>query len=320
MRVARVTREAEDINAYELVPADGGELPAWEPGSHLDVALPGGMVRPYSLCNAPSERHRYVIAVQREANGRGGSRAMHEQVREGTVLAVSLPRNAFRLQPRDATGPDFSVLVAGGIGITPLLAMARALRAQGRPFVLHYCTRGPERTAFRELLTSPEWAPDVKVHHDGGDPSRGLDVKALLAARPEGAHLYCCGPGGLMKAVRAAALAGGWPEGAIHFESFTAEPLVAPVDGDSAFEVVIRSTGQVLAVPPGKSVLNVLTQAGLIVPSSCESGTCGTCQTHLLEGEPDHRDTYLTDEEKQAGKCMLVCVSRARSKRLTLDL
>jgi vanillate monooxygenase ferredoxin subunit len=314
VRVARVTREAEDINAYELVPEEGGELPAWDAGSHLDVALPGGLVRPYSLCNEPAERHRYVIAVQREAKGRGGSRAMHDQVREGTVLAVSRPRNAFRLQPA-----PFTLLIAGGIGITPLLAMARTLLREGRPFVLHVCTRSPERTAFRELLASPELSPHVHVHHDGGDPKKGLDVRALLAHRPAGAHLYCCGPNGLMGAVREAALAGGWPQEAVHFESFTAEPLVASAS-DDGFEVVVRSTGQVLPVPRGKSILNVLLEAGLMVPSSCESGTCGTCQTNVLEGEADHRDSVLTDEEKRAGRCMMVCVSRARSKRLTLDL
>jgi vanillate O-demethylase ferredoxin subunit len=317
VRVARVVRETGEINSYELVPADGGELPAWDAGSHLDVALPSGQVRPYSLCNDPAERHRYVIAVKREDGGRGGSLAMHQQVREGTVLAVSLPRNAFRLQPGE--GPV--VLVAGGIGLTPLLAMAHTLKREGRPFTLHVCTRTPEATAFHALLASPEWAPHVRLHHTGGEPGRRADLRALLAGRPDGAHLYCCGSTGLMRAVREAALEGGWPEAAVHFESFSAEPLVAPVGGaDDTFEVVVQSTGQVLPVPAGTSLLNALSAAGVMVPSSCESGVCGTCQTNVLEGEADHRDSFLTDEEKQGGKCMLVCVSRARSRRLTLDL
>ncbi len=314
VRVARITREAEDIQSYELVPVDAQALPEWDAGSHLDVALPGGMVRPYSLCGEPTETHRYLISVLREANGRGGSRAMHEQVREGTILAVSRPRNAFRLRQA-----PFSLLIAGGIGITPLLAMARTLLREGRAFVLRVCTRSPERTPFTSLLGSPEWAPHVHLHHDGGDPSKGLDVRALLAHRPQGAHLYCCGPGGLMSAVRSAALGGAWPEEAVHFESFTAEPLVAR-EGDEGFEVVVKSTGQVLKVPPGKSILNVLVSAGVMVPSDCQAGTCGTCLTNVLEGEPEHRDSFLSDDEHKGGKCMTVCVSRARSRRLMLDL
>jgi vanillate monooxygenase ferredoxin subunit len=313
LRVQRITPEAEGILSYELVPADGGALPHFEAGSHLDVHVPGGRVRQYSLCNDPEETHRYLLAVQREPQGRGGSRAMHEQVRPGDVLTTSGPRNTFPLLY--ARG---YVLVAGGIGITPLLSMAHALRRQGAPWHLHYCTRSPERTAFRELLSSPAFEGHVTFHHDGGDPARGLDVKALLATRPGGTRLYCCGPAGLLRAVREAATLHEWPREKVHFESFSAEGTRAIRDqADTEFQVVLRSTGDTYSVPPGQSVLNVLRRNGLRVPSDCEAGTCGT---RVLDGEPEHRDTFLSEPQRAARCTMLVCVSRARGRKLVLDL
>ncbi|PTL83467.1 oxidoreductase [Vitiosangium sp. GDMCC 1.1324] len=295
---------------------EGGALPPFEAGSHVDVHVPGGFLRQYSLCNDPEERHRYVIAVQCDPKGRGGSQAMHERVRVGDVLTTSLPRCDFPLLYARS-----HVLVAGGIGITPLLSMAHALRRQGARWHLHYCTRSPERTAFRELLTSPAFAGHVTFHHDGGDPARGLDVRALLSTRSGGTRLYCCGPAGLMRAVREASLQHTWPREKVHFEAFSAEASGAISDrADTEFQVVIRSTGACYPVPPGKTVLNVLRQNGLRVPSDCEAGTCGTCLTRVLDGDPDHRDTFLP-EARRAARCdMLVCVSRARSRKLVLDL
>jgi vanillate O-demethylase ferredoxin subunit len=316
LRVERITPVAEDIRTYELVPAQGGTLPPFEAGSHLDVHIPGGLQRQYSLCNDPEERHRYVIAVQREAQGRGGSRTMHEKVHPGTVLTTSAPRNSFPL----LYAQEY-VLVAGGIGITPLLSMAHALKRQGARWHLHYCTRSPERTAFRELLASSGFASHVTVHHDGGDPARGLDVKALLATRPAGGRLYCCGPAGLMRAVYEAAVHHQWPREKVHFEAFSAEGTSAIGDqADVEFQVVVRSTGATYPIPPGESVLNVLRRNGLSIDSGCESGSCGTCLTRIVEGKPDHRDTYLSDAERDECREMLVCVSRARSQKLVLDL
>jgi vanillate O-demethylase ferredoxin subunit len=316
LRVQRITLEAEGIRSYELVPADGGSLPPFEPGSHLDVHVPGGFMRQYSLCNDSSETHRYLIAVQRDANGRGGSQAMHDRVREGDVLTTRLPRCDFPLMYARSY-----VLVAGGIGITPMISMAWQLQRQGSPWHLHYCTRSPERTAFRELLASPAFAGHVTFHHDGGDPARGLDVKALLATRTGGTRVYCCGPAPLMRAVRDATVHHQWPREKVHFEAFSAEATGAIGDlADTEFQVVIRSTGATYPVPPGQTVLNVLRNNGLRVQSDCEAGSCGTCLTRVLDGDPDHRDTYLPEAQRTARCNMLVCVSRARSRQLVLDL
>ena len=240
LRVRRITPEAEGIFSYELVASNGGRLPPFEAGSHLDVHVPGGFLRQYSLCNDPEDtHHRYVIAVQRDDHGRGGSRAMHELVREGDVLTTSFPHCDFPLLYARRY-----VLVAGGIGITPLLSMAHALRRQHVPWHLHYCTRSPERTAFRARLSSA-FAGHVTLHHDGVDPARGLDVKALLATRTGGTRLYCCGPAGLMRAVREASLLHQWPREKVHFEAFSAEASGAIIDrADTRRRVVVEhSTG-----------------------------------------------------------------------------
>ncbi len=317
VRVARVAREAEDILSYELVAAEGGDLPAFEAGAHLEVLVPGpgDFLRSYSLCNDPEETHRYVITVARDARGRGGSSAMHERVREGAVLEIRAPRNNFPLLFARSY-----VLVAGGIGITPLLSMARRLSRTGADYTLYYCAREPGRAAYRELLSQAPFAGRVRFSFDGGDPAQGLDVKALLATRQPGARLYCCGPTGLMQAVRDAATQHRWPWEKVHFESFTAEGTRAATGREEQdFEVAIRSTGQVLQVPAGQSVLNVLRRNGVRVPSDCEAGTCGTCVTRVCDGQPDHRDTFF-QTEPAGDQRMLICVSRARSKRLVLDL
>ena len=309
VRVSEIVREAEGINSYVLEPTDGG-LPPFTPGAHVQVTTPGGLVRPYSLAGAPADAKRWIIAVQHEPAGRGGSRSMHEGVRVGTTLALGAPRNQFPL--RDGSP---ALLVAGGIGITPLLSMARSLDRAGRAFSLVYLTRGPEKTAFKEALAAPNLARRVRIHHDGGDPAKALDLKALLATRPDGAHLYCCGPAGLMAAVKQAAWES-WPVDAVHFESFSAAPEAAAEQ--RLFKLKVRSTGEELEVPPGKSALRALLDAGYFVPSSCEEGTCGTCLTGVVEGEPEHRDACLTEEERARG--MTVCCSRARGGSITVDL
>jgi vanillate O-demethylase ferredoxin subunit len=241
---------------------------------------------------------------------------LHDTVREGDPLLVSAPRNTFPLLHARAY-----VLVAGGIGITPLLAMARVLQRTDAEYTLHYCTRTPERTAFLEELSSPPFASRVHLHHDDGDPAKGLDVSQLLSRRQPGTRLYCCGPVGLMQAVRVAMLRHGWPWEKAHFESFTAAGVnTALGTEDSEFEVSIRSSGAVLRVPKGQSVLNVLRRNGLRVPSDCEAGSCGTCLTRVCDGVPDHRDSFFGGPEQAGQGRMLVCVSRARSRRLVLDL
>ena len=315
VRVARIRQEAEGIKSFELVAADGGRLPNFSPGAHLIFYLPIGLARQYSLCNDAAETNRYVVAVLKEPGGRGGSQYMHEQVRESDILEISSPRNNFPLK----LDMDVSILIAGGIGVTPLLAMARQLKNQAKPFHLYYCSRSAERTAFRALLSAPPFTDQVTFIHDGGDPSKGLDVASLLRDRQAGAQVYCCGPAPLMNAVREAGAH--WPSGTISFESFTADPAQdVDTSQDQGLEVVIQSTGAVLQVPADKTILEVLTDHGIEVESLCEEGYCGTCITDVVEGEPDHRDIVLTDEEKESNKLMTVCCSRALSKRLVLDL
>lgn len=309
LAVERITREAEGIRRYELRRGDGGPLPRFTAGAHMELEVPGGFKRAYSLCNDPAETNRYVIAVQRELQGRGGSRAMHDQVSVGQALFGSEPRNSFEL-----VDAERYVLIAGGIGVTPLLSMAQTLRREGRCFALHYCTRDEARTAFRNEIRSPELRDHVFVHHDGGDPERGLNVKALLAEPSKGAHLYCCGPKGLMDAVRGASAS--WLPENVHFESFGANAEA----GDAAFEVELASTGQVIPVGAKETILQALRGHGVTLPSDCEAGSCGTCVTSLLAGEADHRDSYLSDAERRSNVAICPCVSRAKCKRLKLDL
>ncbi len=316
VKVRAVRQLTPQINAYELVATEGA-LPEFEPGAHVNVAVDPGLVRSYSLCNDPTVRDHYLIAVKREDAGRGGSRLLHQRVRTGDDLFITEPRNNFPLQ----IDAPFSLLLAGGIGITPLLSMLRVLVRNGRDVMLHVCTRSPEETPFREELAQEPLSRHLRFHHDGGVPGRGLDLGVLLRARPEGAQLYCCGPAGMMNAVRERAAH--WPAESLHFESFGGGGAAAvekqPARADTLFEVEIKSSGQVLEVPPGRSMLHVLLENGVYVDSNCEEGTCATCAVRVIEGTPDHRDTVLTDQERSSGK-MCSCVSRACSKRLLVDL
>jgi vanillate O-demethylase ferredoxin subunit len=314
VRVTRKTVEAEDICSFELASVDGAALPSFSAGSHVDVQVPGGLTRQYSLCNDPAESHRYLIGVLRDAGSRGGSIAMHEHVHEGSLLQISPPKNHFAL----AHHAPRHLLLAGGIGITPILCMAERLSAIGAEFELHYATRSRARTAFFERIGGAAFAPRAAFHFDDGAPAQRLDIAATLARQGAGTHLYVCGPGGFMDAVLAAARAGGWDEGRIHFEFFNAD--VAPRAGDGAFEVQLASSGRVIQVPADRSVLAALADAGVVVPSSCEQGVCGTCLTRVIDGTPDHRDQYLLPDEQAAGDQFTPCCSRAKSARLVLDL
>ncbi len=313
VRVVAKRVEAVDICSFELAALDGGPLPAFSAGSHVDVELPGGMTRQYSLCNDPKEQHRYLIAVLRDADSRGGSSAMHG-VGEGDVLRISTPKNHFPLEH----GATHSLLLAGGIGVTPILCMAERLAAIGASFEMHYCTRSRDRTAFVERIGASTFAPKVRFHHDDGPDDQRLALDAVLGAPAPGVHLYVCGPTGFMDAVLGRARSLGWTAAQLHAEYFGAE--IVKSDTDASFEVQIASSGRVVVVPPERNVVEVLAEAGIVIPTACEQGVCGTCLTRVLEGEPDHKDMYLTPEEQAANDQFTPCCSRARSARLVLDL
>ena len=315
VRIARKHTEAQDICSLELVPLDGHSLPAFTAGSHIDLHLPGGLVRQYSLCNDPGDAARYVVGVLRDAASRGGSAAVHEQLGEGQQITIGAPRNLFALHPQR---PARHLLLAGGIGITPLLAMARQLAREGADFELHYCARSRDRMAFADLLQSMPWASQVHLHLDGEAGKGSLDMAGLLGTPQQDLHLYVCGPKGFMDAALGQARASGWDESRLHYEFFAGE--AAQREGDAGFEVEIASTGQVVRVAPEQTVVQALAAIGVEVQTSCEQGVCGTCLTRVLSGEPEHRDMYLTEDEQAACDQFLPCCSRAKSPRLVLDL
>ncbi len=314
VRVAVRRDEALDICSLDLVPVDDSALPAFSAGAHIDVHLPGSLVRQYSLCNPPGETHRYRIAVLRDAASRGGSATVHDQLQVGTVLDIGTPRNLFELDP----AAPHHLLLAGGIGITPLLAMAEQLAAQGGAFTLHHATRSRERTPFVAQLATTPYADRVHHHFDDGPATQKLDLAATLRSAPAGSHLYVCGPTGFMEAVLAEGRAQGWDEARLHREYFAAAPTGTA--GDGGFELELASSGRVIPVAADQTALAALLAAGLDIPMSCEQGVCGTCLTGVKSGVPDHRDQYLTPEERAANNQFLPCCSRASSARLVLDL
>jgi vanillate O-demethylase ferredoxin subunit len=314
VRVARKTVEALDICTFELVDVDGGALPAFSAGSHIDVQLPNGLTRQYSLCNDPSESHRYLIGVLKDPATRGGSLAMHELVKEGDVLVISTPKNHFPL----AHDARRSLLLAGGIGVTPILCMAERLAIVGEAFEMHYCTRSLERTAFRDRILRSSFAVDVRFHFDDGAVGQKLDIGALLAMPQPSVHVYVCGPKGFMDAVLGAARGAGWPETQLHYEFFSAAPVKSEADG--SFQVKLASSGRIVVVPKARSVVQALAEVGVDIATSCEQGVCGTCLTRVLEGEPDHRELFLTPEEQAANDQFTPCCSRSKSPLLVLDL
>ena len=314
VQVARKTVEALDISSFELVSTDGKPLPAFSAGSHVDVHLPSGITRQYSLCNDAGESHRYLIGVLRDPASRGGSRAMHDEVNEGDVLRISTPKNHFEL----AHAATHSILLAGGIGVTPILCMAERLAVTGKSFEMHYCTRSADRTAFRQRIADAAFAPQVQFHFDDGAAEQKLVLEQVLGTVQPGTHLYVCGPKGFMDWVLGSARAAGWPEAQLHFEFFGAD--VAPSADDSGFDVKLASSGRVIRIPADRTVVQALGDAGIEVQVSCEQGVCGTCLTRVLDGEPDHKDLYLTPEEQAANDQFTPCCSRARSPMLVLDL
>jgi vanillate O-demethylase ferredoxin subunit len=305
--------EALDICSYELTCALGGPLPYFSAGAHIDVHLPSGLIRQYSLCNHPQERHRYVIGVLKDAASRGGSHSMHEHIEIGDRLIISEPRNLFPL----VEGARRSLLFAGGIGITPILSMAEQLAHSGADFELHYCARSSVRAAFVERLKGASFSDRVHLHFDEEAESR-LDAAKVLANPAPDVHLYVCGPSGFMQHVLDSAKAQGWSEGQLHREYFAAAPVDVSADGE--FQIRLRSTGQVFDIPADKTVVQVLESNGVEIAISCEQGVCGTCLTRVLEGVPDHRDLFLTEAEQAANDQFTPCCSRAKSALLVLDL
>ncbi|WP_237214679.1 PDR/VanB family oxidoreductase [Falsiroseomonas oryziterrae] len=310
LRVAGAARIAEDIHRFDLVHPDGAALPGFTAGAHLKVRTPNALVRRYSLCSDPNDTGAYSIAVKREAGGAGGSAAMCDALRAGDLLPCTAPRNDFPLSGR----PVSRVFIAGGIGITPIMAMIHELEGTGGPpWKLWYLTRSPAHTAFRDELLA--FGSKVVFHHDGGDPDLAFDLWPVLE-QPKGRHVHCCGPRGLMQAVRD--MTGHWPSAAVHFEDFGA--AAAPRAEDAPFRVRLARSGTTVEVPVGTTMLDALRAAGHAVPSSCEAGTCGTCRTRLLGGSADHRDLVLMEHEKVGW--VMPCVSRAAPgcAELVLDL
>lgn len=302
---------AQDIVRFELVDAAGGPLPPFAPGAHIPVRTPVGAVRRYSLAGDPAAGDRYEIAVKRDAAGRGGSTSMADSLHAGGTLAVAAPRNEFELHPRARR----FLFIAGGIGITPMMAMMRHLvNTDGRPFVLHYCTRSPGHTAFAGVLAEDPFRAHVHLHHDNGDPARAFDFWPLLEKAQAGTHVYCCGPRALMDGVRD--MSGHWAGGSVHFESFGVDSALRRLD--HPFRVHLARSGKTLDVPADRSILEVLREHGVKVRSSCEAGSCGTCRTGLVNGVAEHRDFVLGPDEQDSA--IMTCVSRARGDALTLDL
>lgn len=306
--VAEREEVCDGVVALVLRRPDGGRLPDWAPGSHIDLALPTGLTRQYSLCGDRWDAHSYRIGVLREPAGRGGSAYVHDRLRPGDRVGVSAPRNNFPLVPAESY-----LFVAGGIGIAPLLPMIQQAAMLGSDWSLLYGGRQRSSMAFLEELA---YHGD-RVHVVPQDEYGLLDLSAWLSRPRPGTRVYCCGPAPLIEAVEEATL--GWPAHSLHTERFTPSELGAPVRAE-AFDVELRRSGRTVTVTPAESVLEAVRRAGGTVLSSCEQGTCGTCETVVLDGRPDHRDSILSDHEREAGDRMFLCVSRSRTDRLTLDL
>jgi ferredoxin-NADP reductase len=306
-----ITFEADRINSYTLQAANGGSLPAFTAGAHIDLHLAPDLVRSYSLTNDPAERQRYVIAVKHELDGRGGSAFVHNRLKVGDVLSISAPRNNFALDE----GDHGSIFIAGGIGVTPILSMLRRAAALGRRWTLHYASRTRRDAAFLQDIQALANGNEVNAvfDHEAGDAP--LDLAAIAAAASNGTHLYCCGPLPMLDAFKAATRSK--PSHTVHLEYFSTDQEAATEGG---FEVRLAKSGRTIAIAPGKTILATLLDAGVAVSYACSEGTCGTCETRVIEGIPDHRDVYLTDDEHAGNKQIMICCSGSKSPVLVLDL
>ncbi len=311
LRVHSIAHGADAILVFDLRDRDSAPLPPFSAGSHIDVHMPGEMVRSYSLLNDSRERNRYLIAIKREEAGRGGSAWMHERVRVGMPLAISLPRNHFEA----CEDAPFSLLFAGGIGITPIWSIAQRLNALAMPWRMHYRARHRRGALLVDELAAEPIAPHVSLSFSEDARSPRLDLAAAVASAPAGTHFYCCGPVAMVDGFRAACAQ--VEPARVHYEYFASAEAPAVEGG---FKVRLAQSGQVVEVQPGCTVLESLARAGVAVPSSCQQGVCGACEVTVLAGTPDHRDLVLSDAEKASGRTMMICCSGALSAELTLDL
>jgi len=318
LKVADIQQLTDNIKSFELVSADSGHLPSWEAGSHIDIEIDGHMRRSYSLSNKPGDTERWVTAILREENGTGGSKFMHDKVSVGDVLTIAEPpTNHFPLDEK----ADSHVLIGGGIGITPLLSMGYRLKDMAADCHLHYCTKSKEDTAFYDEILEVFGSAGVTFHHDGGDPSQGIDLEDVLDVQQNGQHLYLCGPGGLINAAREAA--SHWRDGTVHFELFasakTGDEKSEAAAGDQPFEVELKESGITFTVPADKSIIELMWANEVDVMYACEDGWCGNCKVGLISGKVDHRDEFLDEADRE--NFIQVCVSRAMpGEKLVLDI
>ncbi len=313
-RVTAVEKVADGIQSYELRPIDGSVFPAFDAGAHIDVRIADGVVRQYSMYNSPSEQDRYLIAVKREDPGRGGSRQLQDETAVGDTLQISAPRNNFPLRAQI----DRTILIAGGIGITPILSMAHKLHERGDDFEMHICVRNNAMLPFGSSLRELPFADRLIIHTDDGEAAQKFDPATHLGSGAPSKHLYICGPSAFMAWVIGAAKDQGWADDAIYSETFV--PRVIETRENKPFEVVLGRSGKVLKVKADEFLIDVLNRHKCGIPCSCTQGICGSCITPVLEGEPDHRDAIMTDEERSRNDKMCVCVGRARGDRLVLDV
>ncbi|MEX3972735.1 PDR/VanB family oxidoreductase [Paraburkholderia caribensis] len=315
--IRRIEEVAQGIRMFELAPLDGTRLPEYTPGAHIDVHLPTGLVRQYSLCGGPQQRDAYVIAVQHNAASRGGSRAMHALQVDDT-LSIEGPRNHFPL----ANDARHSVLLAGGIGITPLLSMAERLAQTQASFELHYCVRNRERAAFLDRLDAPHLNGRCTLYTDDAPADARIDVARIVRDPLPGSHLYVCGPSGFMDHAFDTAKQAGWTDRHLHREYFSAPAIDTRDNAPTAraFSVRLARSGKLVSVSERETVVQALAAHGLCIETSCEQGVCGTCLTRVLAGDPEHRDLYLTDDERARNDQFLPCCSRSHTDELVLDL
>lgn len=309
LHVHAIVFETDAVRLFELRDPDVDALPSFTPGAHIDIILQHGLVRSYSLIGDPADTTRYVLGVQREPQSRGGSRLMHDQLRVGDLLQISRPINNFPLVEDAPT----SVLIAGGIGITPILPMIDRLAALGRPFILHYGARERRTSPFLARLAGHGEKVRMAFSRELG--GRRLDIAGIVASTPANAELYCCGPTGMLEAFRTASA--NRDPARVHVEHFSA---TEPPAVEGGFNVTLARSGRTIAVPPGLAILDALIAAGLDPPCSCLEGVCGTCETRVIEGLPDHRDRVLSPQERAANRTMMLCCSGSKSERLVLDM
>jgi vanillate O-demethylase ferredoxin subunit len=313
-KVGRLTKEATDVISLHLAPADGSPLPVCPAGSHIRVRLGADLVRQYSLCNGPDDRSAYIIAVKKERASRGGSEAIHE-LRLSDEVRVSLPIDAF---PVD-WGAEHIVLLAGGIGVTPLISMARHALDRKHSFSLHYFARSNAEAAFSDALAECSFSGHVTFHYGLSANDTGARLADIISRAPERSHAYICGPRPFME--RACGLAAErFGAASTHWEYFSGSDAPLAAAADHPFQIRMGRDGPTFTVPAGRTILQVIQAAGFEVDCSCLEGVCGMCITQVLEGEPDHRDEFLSDEAKRSNDVMTVCVSRSKSPLLVLDL